>query len=148
MKVSAGMARLAFAGAMIVAVAAYPAEQQPWKGNAVGHDVAVEADGLIHIVFSGESSHLGRYSAEGQHYLLPGQRFAGTATFTAADGDELDVTYEGTLQGLEMIRTAGKMTIKGGTGRFKSAVGAATFDGFAPDGSFEFNFKGTLGKGK
>jgi len=72
------------------------------------------------------------------------------ATFRAANGDTLVVTYEGSVSVSDQPPTiVGKMTVIGGTGNFKNAIGEADFDGDTDQGAFGFDFDGKLGtKGK
>jgi len=150
MKAFARLASFALAVLMMTANAAFAGPLQPWKGNAQGHDVGVDADGLIHVVFSGEASHMGRYSGVGWHYVHDDLLFVGAATFRAANGDTLVVTYEGSVSVSDQPPTiVGKMTVIGGTGNFKNAIGEADFDGDTDQGAFGFDFDGKLGtKGK
>ena len=147
MKAFAGLASFALAVLMMMAGASFAAQLQPWKGNAQGHDVGVDAGGSIHIVFGGESSHMGRYSAVGRHRVNNNLEFSGSATFTAANGDTLDVTYEGSVSlAVNPPTISGTMTVVGGTGNFKNAIGEADFDGEDTGfGVFEFDFDGKLG---
>lgn len=140
-------ARLLCTLAFAAAATSFAGSLQPWKGDAQGQDVAVDPDGLVHVAFGGESSHLGRYTAQGAHRVNSSDlTFAGAATLVAANGDHVDITYEGQVEiEVDVVLTSGLITIHGGTGRFRNAVGSASFTGSAWDGAFEFDFDGALG---
>lgn len=148
MKALTGLAKLALVALMVMAAGALADDKlPPWKGNAQGHGVESDVVGLIRVYFDGEATHLGRYTADVHHAFHGDFDFAGAATFTAANGDEIDVTYQGRLKSFDLPHTfAGKMKVRGGTGHFKDAVGEADFNGFEPNNDFfQFTFEGTLG---
>ena len=79
-------------------------------------------------------SHLGRAEMDGtlEINLLQGTQ-TGTRTFTAANGDELYASVQGTSApvGPGLIGFSATFTFTGGTGRFVNASGTATGDGVA-----------------
>lgn len=147
-----------------------------WKGNATGSTVLdefyVDGDGVFHRVdvdtFGGKSSHLGKFTGAGSHDLnLTTFAFVGYATWTASNGDTLDVTYQGQLFppsgpagdppfpfGAYPFEFVATLQVVGGTGRFADAQGQANWSGaFSGDGTlipvpvanvFYFDFEGTL----
>ncbi len=71
-----------------------------WKGSATGSTMPDAALGADVDQFSGQSSHLGRFRGEGAHHLnYLDFTFTGTATWTASNGDTLNVTYTFSLAG-------------------------------------------------
>jgi hypothetical protein len=133
------------------APAASAAKNAPpnWKGSSTG---TTRPEGGVHVDdFSGKSSHLGRFTASGFHVLNPVDgTFVGQATWTAANGDQLDVTYEG------QVFPSGdpdfpygfvaRLVADGGTGRFARAEGEMQMTGAftGVPGEFYFEFEGTL----
>jgi hypothetical protein len=103
--------------------------------------------------FSGNSSHLGKFTATGRHQLnLVTGEFEGVAIYTAADGDELHVIYAGQLYPSEDVDfpygVIADVEICGGTGRFTDASGGGDmiggFTGEVPVGEFVIDIQGTL----
>ena len=80
--------------------------------------------------------------------LFPDLTFVGYATYTAANGDELDVFYTGRIVDLFQfpIPVEGDFEITGGTGRFKNATGSAKMTGgfTGVPGDLFFDLDGTL----
>jgi hypothetical protein len=120
-----------------------------WKGGGTG---TTRPEGGVDVdAFSGRSSHLGRFTGEGFHVLNPADfTFAGEATWTAANGDTLAVTYTGQIFltgdpdfpfGFEAVLVA-----EGGTGRLARARGRAVMTGAftGVPGELYFDFEGTL----
>jgi hypothetical protein len=63
--------------------------------------------------------------------------------FTAANGDELRLDFEGAFT--SPTTAEGTYTLTGGTGRFRGATGGATFEAFTPDGvHVAATFEGTI----
>ena len=122
-----------------------------WKGAGSGTTDRLES-GIDVETFAGKSSHLGKFTGLGFHVLDPIYfTFEGQATWTAANGDTLSVTYAGQLfpsgdpdYPYGFVAT---LTAVGGTGRFSSATGVAEmtggFTGQFP-GELYFEFEGTL----
>lgn len=177
----ANHARLALTIGLALTVAATagpPSGVTPpnWNGNANGSTVLdhfyVDGNGDFHRVdndeFGGKSSHLGRFTGTGAHDLnLTTFAFVGYATWTAANGDSIDVVYSGQLFppagppvggpypfGTHPFTFDATLQIVSGTGRFASATGQANWSGaFSGDGTiipvpvvnvFYFDFDGTI----
>ena len=131
-----------------------------WKVSAVGTSTLADLD-LVNFTrtdidaFSGHSSHLGNFTATGYHVLdlLTGE-FAGVATYTAANGDSMNVAYAGQLfpsgDADFPYGVVATIEINGGTGRFADATGGGVltggFTGAVPVGDFFFDIEGTLSK--
>ena len=79
---------------------------------------------------SGTASHLGRVTMVSTHCTPPANAIAGQMTLTAANGDELHMTYTGTCSAPpfppvgEVITCSTDNVVVGGTGRFAGATGA------------------------
>jgi hypothetical protein len=82
---------------------------------------------------TGTSSHLGLVAATYPHYVnFDAGTFSGTATFEAANGDELFVLLESSAEDPNCRTTCDVTfmgTITGGTGRFEGAEGTLTGTG-------------------
>ncbi|UCE74824.1 MAG: hypothetical protein JSV56_03740 [Methanomassiliicoccales archaeon] len=122
--------------------------QVPFKGNLDGSTVPSGNPYVERIEVSGQASHLGKYTAVVEAYM-PGGQVIGvdpetglyilllptTATFTAANGDELyaDLVLVGgfdftpTVMNFPSFTLTG--TITGGTGRLAGASGTFTGSG-------------------
>jgi hypothetical protein len=116
---------------------------RPFKGSAQGYITdQIPPNGLF-LEMSGQATHLGQFTREEFAFLGPDGSVAGTIVFTAANGDELWVSFEGaftTATGID-----GLYTFTGGTGRFQGATGEATFQAYTPDFSYaEVTFDGTV----
>ncbi len=137
------------AGVLASAVAAGDPAPPNWKGEATGTTRPV---GIYDVdAFGGSSSHLGRFTAAGFHLLDPVDfTFAGQATWTASNGDTLDVTFAGyiffTGDANYPFGFAGEFQADGGTGRFANAWGSAAMSGAFTGipGELYFSFEGTL----
>jgi len=147
-------ARLALVAALAFALAAPagppPVIQPPnWRGGGAG-TTTPDGTGTDFDVFTGRSSHLGRIAGAGSHFLNPDFSFVGEATWTAANGDELHVTYDGQLflSGDPDFPFAfvAELRAVGGTGRFADAQGVADMFGAftGSPGEFYYDFAGTL----
>jgi hypothetical protein len=120
-----------------------------WKGGGTG--TTTPEGGVDVDVFNGKSSRLGQFSGTGFHVLNPLDfTFAGQGTWTAANGDTLDVTYTGQVffSGDPVFPFGFDATLvaNGGTGRFAGAQGQAVLTGAFTGipGDFFFDFEGTL----
>jgi hypothetical protein len=82
---------------------------------------------------TGTGSHLGQLTATYPHCVnFAANMFSGTATFTAANGDQLFVDLEGSAEDPTCTTDCAVTftgTITGGTGRFESASGSLTGTG-------------------
>ncbi len=106
---------------------------------------------------TGNLTHLGRTEVQGAHCSTPDGAFAvgGEATLTAANGDEVSLTYTGTTVYFSMeeglVVQEVKYIITGGTGRFEGASGflqgmvyARFEDYFDPEWALEMFFAGII----
>ena len=131
-----------------------------WKVAAVGTSTLADLD-LVNgtrtdiDAFRGNSSHLGKFAATGYHVLdLITGEFTGAATYTAANGDTINITFDGQLFPSGDARfpygVVANVEIHGGTGRFAHATGGGEltggFTGEVPVGGFFFGIEGTLSK--
>lgn len=75
---------------------------------------------------SGIGSHIGRFMLAEQNNNEGFPVITGTATITAANGDQLFATHYGVVQmlGNGMAQVDAEFTITGGTGRFSGATGS------------------------
>jgi hypothetical protein len=96
----------------------------PFQGTLQATETADGA--LHHLVGTGEATHLGRFTLTSEFTVTtPPPRASGTATWTAANGDEIFTTVIGqgvvTFPVLAVVETH---TITGGTGRFAGTSGS------------------------
>lgn len=107
-----------------------------------------------HLWFAGEATgtHVGRARARHEHTTTgigTGERhFEGTYELTAANGDGLKGTYQGsTIEGDEVLVATGTWEHTGGTGRFEDVSGSGTLSSREErpaDGNLEIHFEGTI----
>jgi hypothetical protein len=101
---------------------------------------------------TGTGSHLGRFTATYPHCVnFAANTFAGTATFNAANGDQLVVFLGGWADDPTCMTTCDVSftgTIMGGTGRFEGAEGILTGTGRVDLGASTITaaFTGTINK--
>ena len=100
----------------------------PFQGTLQASEIAEGA--LRHLVGTGEATHLGRFTLTGEFTISgPPPTGVGTATWTAANGDEIFTTAFGqgvvTFPVLAVVETH---TITGGTGRFAGAAGSIVME--------------------
>ena len=133
----------------------------PFKGRSSGTVTAVGCDppaagiACTHVEGGGEATHLGHFTltAEAVVYVsLPGAPAAGSWTLTAANGDQLSVTFVAT--GIDSTHGRGDFTIVGGTGRFQGATGSytqlitfATPPGSSPSTAYTDRLEGAISFG-
>jgi hypothetical protein len=106
---------------------------------------------------TGTGSHLGLLTATYPHCVnFNANMFSGTATFTAASGDQLFVDLEGSAEDPTCTTNCAVTftgTITGGTGRFEGAEGTLTGTGTVNidlptlTGTVEAALTGTINKG-
>src|SRR5262245_1698697 len=116
---------------------------RPWLGTVSGDESGAP---LI-----GHASHLGDCLLDGYGvvFVEPGL-FAGPGTLTAANGDEVHLSWIAfyfPVTGPETdIPFTGAIIVDGGTGRFQGATGSASFTGFQDyaGGPFSFTWLGTI----
>jgi hypothetical protein len=102
--------------------------------------------------FHGNSSHLGAFTGAGMHYLNVNDfTFVGTAAYTAADGDQLWVQYQGAINGIDPTSVyfflfQANVQVVGGTGRLAHATGGGVMTGAftGVPGDLKFEVLGTL----
>jgi hypothetical protein len=123
------IAVLAYAAAAVaLPTAAHAGATVPYKGAdagtwAVGTEVC---PGSFVINTSGTATHLGAYTYSSHECATTDVSYAGEFTLTAANGDTIVGTYEGTVA----LDAAGNAfyeqtnTITGGSGRFADASGS------------------------
>ena len=115
----------------------------PFRGSAAGMVVGLVPPNELVIEYTGTATHLGQFTREEHLFLNPDGSFTGTMVFTAANGDELWLDFQGAFT--SPTTAEGTYTFTGGTGRFEGATGEATFDAFTPDGvHVEATFEGTI----
>lgn len=136
---------------------------RPFWGRLAGEASFLPSDACLGITgapfqtasaSAGRMTHLGRTRFDTTHCTtLDGSAaVGGEATFTAANRDEVWVTYTATtVAGPPLIVQEGEFIIIGGTGRFEGASGSfhgmvyVTFEGFDdPSWPLEFVFAGTI----
>jgi hypothetical protein len=127
------------------AVAANP--ERPYKGSCSTVVMPLTPPGVfpqqLHIDYECHLAHLGRTSGVANQTVTPVGPPAGsvvplliqnTTTYTAANGDQLFVTFTGTAM-LDLstgeVTFIGVENFKGGTGRFAKAAGSAQLEGAA-----------------
>lgn len=97
------------------------------------------------FVAAGNATHLGSYIESGNVSISPTGQVEGSATLTAANGDELWVDFTGELNASTGTITA-TITFDGATtGRFKDATGTASLVAqFQLDGTITVVVEGTI----
>ncbi|HUR53332.1 MAG TPA: hypothetical protein VMZ71_04340 [Gemmataceae bacterium] len=116
---------------------------RPFRGSAAGMVTGVAPPNELIIEYTGTATHLGRFTREEHLFLNADGSFTGTMVFTAANGDELWLDFEGAFS--SATTAEGTYTFTGGTGRFSGATGGATFEAYTPDGiHVEARFEGTI----
>ena len=148
---NAGSALVACLAVALTASAGSPPCVAPpnWRGSGTGTttpDGAVDVDRFI-----GRSTHLGRFTGLGFHATDPTTfAFEGEATWTAANGATLEVTYVGQIFPSGdpdfPYGFSAQLRAVGGTGRLAHARGHAVMTGAfsGVPGEFYFDFVGTL----
>ena len=121
----------AFLAALSLSGPALAAGQQvPFKGRSSGAVTVTDSSYpfvTLRVVGEGEATHLGHFTLTAQAVIdvsLPGAPAAGSWTLTAANGDQLFVTF--VAYGIDPTHGHGDFTIVGGTGRFQGATGEYT----------------------
>ena len=127
---------LALAMTLLMGTLPVVAEERPFAltGNGVSTFITDAAGNIIgaNVTGSGTATHLGLWTVVGTVHFTPDPNNPGrllssaTTTFTAANGDKLQVSLTGSLDpaaGADM----GTIHFVGGTGRFAAASGAGEF---------------------
>jgi hypothetical protein len=132
----------------VVLMGSFPvqAAERPFSLTGAG---TVSTSGVVSA--SGHASHLGLFTEAGQVNFVPDSNdptrvlATGTATFTAANGDDLELLIDGSLD-LTTGEATGLFTFVGGTGRFEGASGTGNFviQQNLVTGAFEVTAVGTI----
>ena len=120
----------------LVALNAKVEKTLPFKGTYTTSSEILQPAPFLHtrITGIGQASHLGKSSFVALSALdlttAPPFQLGGTATFTAANGDEFYTTFTGTAtpNGQGALNVSMSHTITGGTGIFENAKGS--FEGY------------------
>ena len=130
--------RVLFSSAVVAIVATSPAAamgnqtDRPVNGTRTATTTLNPISGAASTTSSGRLAHLGRYTGQATVQFFPTSAttfgFAGTATFTAANGDKLFGTFSGSgaATSATTSTSTNTFTITGGTGRFNGASGSLT----------------------
>jgi len=137
------LAALAIAVISLVAPAVLAADR-PFKGHASGAIVALDpSTGAGVAQYTGQATHLGRFTRIEYFQLDGAGGISGTMAITAANGDQLDLDFDG--QFISPTTVVGTYEFTGGTGRFSDATGTADFTAVLDDlGRVEVVFDGSL----
>lgn len=118
---------------------------KPWHIEASAQFSNVQTDENGNLTYgeaigSGHASHLGEFSVLGLNYFSPPENGSvvvdGDAIMTADNGDQVFVSFDGTVIDLATGAGTGTYVVTGGTGRFAGATGTAPFasTSVAPNG--------------
>jgi hypothetical protein len=112
----------------ITATQARGGSELPFQGTLQATEIVDGA--LRHLVGTGQATHLGRFTLTSEFTVTsPPPSASGTATWTAANGDEIFTTLVGqgvvTFPVLAVVETH---TITGGSGRFAGTSGSIIVD--------------------
>jgi hypothetical protein len=114
-----------------------------FKGSAAGAVTDAPGPGQLVIDYTGNATHLGSFTRREVLQFTSATTFQGTIAFVAANGDELDATFDGHF--VSASDAVGTYTFTGGTGRFSDATGTATFAASAADlPNVSVTFEGTI----
>jgi len=139
----------------------------PFKSSSLVQAVEQSYDdetGITYQVLTGNgiSSHMGRVTVWAEIALSPGDlvvdqtgafivsHFSGTEIETAANGDTVESTIEGTYSipwpwpSPFIAYITGTRTVTGGTGRFQGATGSMTLEGVDADNGVTLNVEGMI----
>ena len=95
------------------------------------------------IEYTGQATHLGRFTRTEYFFLDEAGRVFGWMVYTAADGDQLWLDFDG--QFISPTTAVGAYEFTGGTGRFVDATGTAYFEAVLGDqGHVEVTFDGSI----
>ncbi len=114
---------------------------RPFKGRAQGTITSFQPPN-IQVEYTGNATHLGRFTRTEHATLGDNGTISGTIDFTAANGDQLHVSFTGAF--VSPTDIDGSYTIEGGSGRFVNATGTATFQASTDNESVEVTFEGTI----
>ena len=126
----------------------------PFKGYYIAHPkvIGVDSSGCLiqQMTGEGDATHLGTSTWVSDALSCPATwEQTGDITFSAANGDELWMSFSGTFSfdpsGNAIFQ--GEYTITGGTGRLADSGGTGEYRGMAiPNSVGEISFDGTLEK--
>ena len=97
--------------------------------------LCANGDVLFGMQGDGVASHLGRVDLAGSYCIAPetGVISSGEGTYTAANGDEMTITFDGLFITEEgTVTGGGTAVVTGGNGRFASATGGYEWTGSGP----------------
>jgi hypothetical protein len=106
----------------------------PFKGTLQSTEYVVSGDDasdVRHLDGTGSATHLGRFTLSADFTVIRATGNAtGTATWTAANGDEIRVSVvgHGDIVVFPIVTITETHTITGGTGRFADATGTITIE--------------------
>lgn len=130
---------------------AAPVGPPNWRGSGFGFTEPNSKNPDVDCqIFSGRSSHIGRFTATGCHEIDADSNLSGTATLEAHNGHQLNVSYEGFVFASDdpnfPLGFTACLKTDGGTGRFRRAKGSAIMTGAfsGSPGEFFFDFQGTF----
>jgi hypothetical protein len=127
-------------------VASATAADRPFKGYASGTilafpDPVAGTPGVVE--YTGQATHLGRFARTEYFFLDETGRVFGYMVYTAANGDELTLDFDG--QFVSPTTAVGTYEFTGGTGRFRDASGTADFSAvLGADGRVDVVFDGSV----
>lgn len=135
----------------LVLISGLNAQGSDWSGSASGTSAPFIEDPGNHTTLSGwGGGQLGNFTAVGTQQIHDDFSITGELTMLSADGEELQITYEGQVTiGINpdgpYLFTA-QLTANGGTGRFAQAAGSATMSGSINEYSrtWDVQFEGEL----
>ena len=120
--------------ALVLLVGSVSVSAQERAFSCTGKGIATIIPGgsvlMADVIGSGNGTHLGLFTSSGRVYFNPDANDpnlvhpTGQATFTAADGDKLDVIVEDSTMNLTTGIGTGTFRFSGGTGRFANATGS------------------------
>ena len=132
--------------ALVVALApsASATSPVPFKGYANAVITSPPTSTTLTANATGKATYLGAFTRKETLLLDPTTgAFTGKVVFTAANGDRLCASIVGGFT--SPTTAAGEYTFTGGTGRFRTATGRATFSATAvAPGRFAITFQGTI----
>ena len=125
----------------LIALPAAAEELVPFRAliQTVPIPVGPCGDGCLELDISGtgQATHMGRTEIQGPSQVdVILREQTGTSTLTAANGDTLEIAFEGTVvfespDPTGPVSFEGTWEVTGGTGRFEDSVGGGTYSGTA-----------------
>jgi hypothetical protein len=134
---------LAFAVCSFCWPGASQAQVRPFSGAASGSVAGQIPPNGLEVHAAGQATHLGKFTRVEQIYVDGTGAITGQVRFVAANGDALCATITG--QFISQTTAVGEYQFVGGTGRFSSATGQASFQAVTPDGQkVDIQFAGKI----